>query len=294
MLTYLYIASVTPLDLLLNNASYLAGWQIAAVASNLFPNPCHANDSFYANWAQIGFNAEILETVLCGRWGCDITNDYANQFAHFFKYISAIFTQQIIYVLENIESEFEFLCYNLDPRALANLTGTTDTRTAICGAIGLDNPQWTLPGNGQPPTCEFNYVVANGSALLAWEILGGVTNASDIQNLCENFDSFSTLLLAAGLNPSAMEPVLCNQITESTLVPSLETQSAITTLSSIIFAIQLYNANQNDYWKEVICMGYKEDNFTNLSQDGMAAVGLDGVLVFPELAARCMADNVGT
>jgi len=294
LLTYLYTASATPLDLLINNASYLAGWQIAAVASNLFPNPCHENQSFYANWARIGLNTEILETVLCGRQGCNIDNDYANQFAHFFRYISAIFTQQIIYVFENIENEFEFLCYKLDPRALVNLTGTTDTRSAVCNAIGVGNPRWTPLGNGQPPTSEFNYEVANASALLAWEILGGVTDASEIQNLCENFGSFTTLLLPAGLQPHAIEPVLCNQVAESTLAPSWEVQSAITTLSSIIFAIQVYNVNQNDYWKQFICEGYKEDNFINLSQDVMAAMGLDSVMVFPEIAARCMADNVGT
>ena len=108
---------------------------------NLFPNPCNDDAGFYSNWAQAGLNTEILETVLCGRQGCNITNDYENQIAHFSRYISAIFTQQIIYVFEDVEDEFEYLCCNLDRRALANLTGTTDTSNAVCTAAGLETPQ---------------------------------------------------------------------------------------------------------------------------------------------------------
>lgn len=288
-------ASSTPQQLVVNNASYLAGWQISAVAANLFPNPCGdaPTQPYYANWAKVGLNTEILQIVLCGRQGCDITNDYANQFAHFFKYISAIFTQQLATIFQNVENGYEYLCFNLDPRALTNLTGTNDTLNAMCNLAGFTSPPpWSPNGNGQVPTAEFNYEVANATALLGWEILGGITSPSAIADTCNNWAPFEDLLFRAGLRPDAMQAVLCNQGAETVLFPSSDVQTAIVTLSSYIFAIQIYNVNQNTYWKEYVCAGYQHDTLYNLPQNAVTAVGLDYSTVFDQINARCTADDV--
>jgi hypothetical protein len=295
MITLFTLAGSTPLQLLVNNASYLAGWQIAAVAANLFPNPCGdaPTQAFFTNWNAAGLNSEILQTVLCGRVGCDITNDYANQFVHFFKYISGIFTQQIATVFQNVTHGYEFLCYNLDPRALTNLTGTTNTRDAMCQLAGNQStPSWNPPGDGQVPTAEFNYVVSNATALLGWEILAGITSPSAIAYTCDHWGPFASLLLRAGLNPDAMQAVLCNQAAETTLITPDQFWEVGVALASPVFAIQIYNVNQNTYWKEYICAGYQNNTLYNLPQGAMQQVMLNFTTVFTQISARCTADGV--
>lgn len=281
---------------MVNNASYLAGWQTAAIAANLFPDPCNFSQPYYARWAEFGLNAGILQTVLCSRAGCDILDDYANQFAHFFRYISAIFTQELTYAFLNYHYEFGWFCDYLDPRCMTNLTGTNDTQQAMCDFANGSITPLTFPGNGSVPISEFNFLVGNASVLLAWEILGGLSDPSALADMCSSFGSFASFAAkaeAAGLHPDAMQPILCTNQTETQLVPTETSWCNVQPAASYVFAITLYNANQNYFWKEWVCNGYNTTgSLPYLDSAGMKAVNLLEDVVTAAIIERCRADDV--